>query len=83
MPNKTDYTEEQIKDISDREKKCLDFLKENQLNIAISMQFHNIGNDVFGIRPIPFLQDMKYKPVVSPIQQTDLKKPDEPISPTA
>lgn len=75
------YTPEQIKDISEREKKCLEFLKENQLTPSAVMQKVNIGQDIFVDKVTPYLQDLKFKPVEnskdesiqSPIQPEVLK----------
>lgn len=70
MPN---YTKEQVEDIKARELKALAFLKDLQLTPSVSMQFVNMGDDNFGIKPIPFLQDFKYTPTSSPIQHDDLE----------
>lgn len=71
------YTEEQIKDITEREQKALNFLKELKLSPAASIQKVNIGGDAFADKLIPFLRDFKYDPVPSPIQHSDLNKGDE------
>lgn len=55
------YSESQIKDIEEREKKALEFLKELQLTPSASMQAVNTGNDVFAMRVIPHLADLKFK----------------------
>jgi len=55
-----DYTEAQIADIKDREKKALDFLKAMNLTPAIQMYAVNVGNDTFAMKPVPYLQDLKY-----------------------
>lgn len=80
-----EYSEDEVKDITERDKKCLDFLKENQMTPAASMQKVNIGNDVFADKLIPFLSDFKYNknPMVSPIQGKDIKPKDEPNNPSA
>lgn len=57
---RTKLTEEQIKDIQEREKKALEYLKELQLTPAAIMQKINIGNDLFADKTIPYLQDIKY-----------------------
>ncbi len=62
------YSEAQVQDIREREKKALEMLKELQLTPAVSMQWHNTGNDVFGVHPVPFLQDLKFTAQASPIQ---------------
>lgn len=66
------YTPEQIEDIKSRETKALDMLRELQLTPAIQMQAVNIGNDIFAMKPMPYLQDFKYSGQVSPIQKDDL-----------
>lgn len=66
------YTEEQIKDIQDREKKCLDFLKEQQMSPSCQIQYVNTGGDTFGTKLIPYLQDFKYTDKLSPLQRHDL-----------
>lgn len=67
--NPNDYTPEQIKDIEERVEKAKVFLKELQLQPAVIMQPVNIADDVFAMKPIPYLQDQKY---TSPIQRKDL-----------
>ncbi len=56
----TNLTEGEIKDITEREQKALDFLKELQLTPAVMMQAVNLGNDTFGMKPLPYLQDTKF-----------------------
>lgn len=68
------YTKEQIEDITKREKECLDFLKEHQMTPSCQIQKVNMGNDVFADKVIPFLMDLKYKEVVSSLQQNDIAK---------
>ena len=55
-----EYTEAQISDIKDREKKALDFLKAMNLTPAIQMYAVNVGNDTFAMKSVPYLQDLKY-----------------------
>lgn len=76
------YSDDQVKDIQEREAKALAFLKESQLTPAASIQKVNLGGDIFGDKLIPFLKDTKYETVVSPIQQEDLKT-DEGSTPTS
>lgn len=58
------FTKEQIQDITEREKKSLDFLKENQMTPSAQVIKVNVGTkenpDVFADKIIPFLQDIKY-----------------------
>lgn len=58
MANK--LTEVQIEDIQVREKKALEFLKENDLTPAAQVISVNLGNDVFGTKVVCYLQDIKY-----------------------
>ena len=62
------YTEEQQKDIEERVAKAVSALKELQLQPGVVMQAVNIQNDVFSMQPLAYLQDTKYTPTVSPIQ---------------
>ncbi len=66
-------TEEQIKDIQEREAKALAYLKELELTPAASLSYQNIdGQDLFTTRVQPYLQDIKYsnpKPIISPFNQ--------------
>ncbi len=62
------YTPEQQKDIEERVTKAKVVLEELKLQPACMPQMWNTGNDVFGIKLIPFLQDTKYASVPSPIQ---------------
>lgn len=54
------YTEEQLKDIQEREKKALELLKELQLTPACFVYKQNIGNDSFIDVVRAYLQDVKY-----------------------
>lgn len=67
--NPETYSPEQRKDIEERVEKAKQMLTELNLQPAVIMQMQNNGDDVFGIKPISYLQDNKYKNVVSPIQQ--------------
>lgn len=72
------FTPEQIKDIQEREKKCLDFIREQEMTPAAMIQKIKVGNDVFADKVIPFLNDTKYADkngaVESPIQKDDISK---------
>jgi hypothetical protein len=57
---KISLTKEQIEDIQKREKDALEYLKKNQLNPSAQVSFEPLGNDVFGIKVTPFLQDNKH-----------------------
>lgn len=67
--NPQSYTEEQRKDIEERVAKAKVLLEELQLQPACIVQAVNTGNDVFGIQPISYLQDLKF---TSPITKGDL-----------
>lgn len=54
------YTPEQIKDITEREAKGLQALKDLQLTPACAVQKINVGNDVFADKVNAYLQDTKY-----------------------
>jgi hypothetical protein len=62
-----DYNPEQRKDIEERVEKAKVALKELHLRPAVIMQPINMGNDVFGMKPIPYLADEKYTSTVSPL----------------
>lgn len=66
------YSPEQRKDIEERVEKARKLLEELQLRPACMPQMYNVGNDVFGIKLLPFLQDSKYTQTISPIQKDDL-----------
>jgi hypothetical protein len=68
------YTKEQMEDITKREKECLDFLKEHQMTPSCQIQKVNVGQDTFADKLIPFLMDLKYKDIVSPIQKNEFDK---------
>lgn len=58
------YTKEQIKDITDREKVVLDFLKEQQFTPAAIIQKVRFqtseGEEVFADKLTPYLADTKF-----------------------
>lgn len=66
--NPSDYTEAQKKDINERTKKAAEFLKKLDLQPACFVSPHNSGDDVFAFKVIGYLQDLKYSPTVSPLQ---------------
>lgn len=58
------YTEEQVKDITTREKDAIEYLKKNNLSPAAvisktKLQTEN-GSEVFADQLTPYLQDTKY-----------------------
>lgn len=66
--NSTDYSPEEQKDIEERVAKARKALEELELRPSCTVQMFNIGDDVFAPKVIPFLQDTKYAPTLSPIQ---------------
>lgn len=66
--NPDQYTKEQRKDIETRVDKAKIVLAELKLQPACMPMMENTGDDVFGVKLIPFLQDTKYQSVLSPIQ---------------
>jgi len=58
------YTEEQVKDITTREKAALEFLKNNNLSPAAVISKTKLqtedGAEVFADKLTPYLQDTKY-----------------------
>lgn len=85
--DKKPYTDDQIKDIQEREAMGLKMLKELELTPAALLTKVNTGNDLFADKVQPYLQDTKYnggsdEPIVSPIQKEDIT-PDEPTETTA
>lgn len=62
------YTDEQRKDIEARVKKAQEALKELHLQPAAQVYKVNMGDDTFGDKVISYLQDTKYTPTLSPIQ---------------
>lgn len=69
------YSEDQIKDVREREAKALAFLKELQLTPACQAQMVNIGDDTFAVKLYPYLSDFKFAGKPSPIQPGDLDEP--------
>lgn len=68
------YTPEQVADIEKRESDALEYLKKLQLSPAVQMHMVNVGDDNFAIKPMPYLQDLKFASQPSPIQPDDLTK---------
>lgn len=70
--NPDQYTPEQQKDIEQRVEKAKIALTELQLQPACAPFMANTGDDIFGIKLVPYLQDTKFAPKLSPIQSEDL-----------
>jgi len=67
--NPEEYSPDQRKDIEERVEKAKNLLANLQLQPAVIMQPVNMGDDVFGMKPIPYLQDIRY---TSPISKQDV-----------
>lgn len=65
------YTKEQQKDIEERVVKGLATLKDLGLFPSAIVQKVNIGDNMFADKVICYLQDSKFTPVTSPIQDVD------------
>lgn len=63
-----DYTPEQVKDVEERVAKAKVLLKELELVPSAQLSMENNGENLFGIRCVPYLQDVKFspRPVESP-----------------
>lgn len=68
--NPSDYTIEQRKNIEERVEKAKNLLIDLQLQPAVIVQPVNIGDDVFALKPMPYLQDLRY---TSPIQKEQIE----------
>lgn len=68
------YTKEQVIEVQEREKKALEYLKENHLSPAAVIQKVRVGDDMFVDKVTPYLRDLKYASVESPIQNELGKK---------
>ncbi len=69
------YSEEQIKDIKEREEKALAALKELELTPAAIVSKLNNGNDTFVDKVQCYLQDTKYskkeESIPSPVEMSE------------
>lgn len=76
------YTDEQVKDIQEREAKAIEALKELQMTLSAQVVAVNVGDNTFANKVIPYLSDMKYTAqegdVESPIRIEEGKIVDEP-----
>lgn len=66
--NPDEYTEEQRRDIEARTEKAKTILAELKLRPACMPQLVNLGDDVFATKLFSYLQDEKFSPTISPIQ---------------
>lgn len=71
------YTDEQVKDIEEREKKGIEALRELELTPGAILRKINVGEDVFADKVFPYLQDTKYAPKPEPVAET--VKEDDPV----
>ena len=67
-----EYSSEQIADVKVRVEKAIVFIKELELQLAAQMLPKNIGDNVFGLKLTPFLQDTKFIP------KPDTSEPEAP-----
>jgi hypothetical protein len=67
------YTKEMVEDITTREKKGLEALKELQLTPSAAVAKINLGNDTFADKVTPYLADTKYQDILSPLQEKEVK----------
>lgn len=67
--NPDQYSPEEKKDILERVEKAKIILSELSLRPSSSVSATNTGDDVFALKVISYLQDTKYTPQISPIQQ--------------
>lgn len=67
-----EYSSEQIADVKVRVEKAIVFLKELELQLAAQMLPQNIGDNIFGLKLTPFLQDTKFIP------KPDTSEPEAP-----
>ena len=74
-----EYTKDEIKDITDREKKCLAFLKEMDMTPAAQVYNQNIGNDMFVHKVTCYLADTRYDKSPKKSPETS-EKPVETVS---
>ncbi len=72
--NPSGYSPEQQKDIEERVEKAKTLLKDLQLQPGTLMTPVNMGDDVFALKPISYLQDTKYAHKISPITKNDISK---------
>jgi hypothetical protein len=66
------YSTEQIEDIKQRTQKVIDLLKELELDIQAQVIAMDTGNNIFGVKVIPFLKDLKFIP------KPDTSEPEAP-----
>lgn len=70
--NPEQFSSEQIKDIEERVEKAKSSLQELNLRPSSQVSIVNLGEDVFAQKVVSFLQDTKYTPQISPVQQKDV-----------
>lgn len=66
--DKKDYTPEEIKDIQERVEKAQKMLQELHLSVMAQVVSVNMGDDIFALKVMPYLQDNKFikEPIKSP-----------------
>ncbi len=66
------YTKEQEQDIIERTQKVIDLLKTLELEIQAQVIVMDTGDNIFGLKVVPFLKDLKFLP------KPDTSTPPEP-----
>lgn len=66
------YTKEQEQDIIERTQKVIDLLKTLELEIQAQVIAMDTGDNIFGLKVVPFLKDIKF------ISKPDTSTPPEP-----
>lgn len=66
------YTTEQVEDIKQRTQQVIDLCKTLELEIQAQVVAMDTGDNIFGIKVIPFLKDTRYLP------KPDTSEPEAP-----
>jgi hypothetical protein len=66
------YTKEQQDDIIARTQKVIDFIKGQELEIQAQVIAMDTGDNIFGLKVVPFLKDIKF------ISKPDTTQPETP-----
>jgi hypothetical protein len=68
-------TTEQINDIKERTQKVIDLIQTLELEIQAQVIAMDTGDNIFGIKVVPFLKDLKFIPkTTSEVSGTDIPK---------
>lgn len=68
------YTEEQIKDIEERELRAYKAIKDLELFLSATTQSVNMGDNTFAMKIIPHFADLKYAPKEEKIEEAKVKE---------